>query len=209
MLTINHLQSIKELKPFYAKKVFSNIFSWNELLSLLNNRPFMTNSRVHILNNKEEGYEWPAGGWLTDWDTYPASLLQEEIKKYVCYLQDCSRVNEKINMICEDIEKALSLPVDAHIFFSLKEPETDTSGFKKHNDTQHNVITLVDGEMNIKVWSKEDKIIINEDMQPGDICFVPKETDHQVIPYTKRLSVSFPALTGDDQFMQDRHWIKI
>jgi mannose-6-phosphate isomerase-like protein (cupin superfamily) len=209
MLTPNHLQSIQELKPFYDKKVFSDLFSWKELLSLLNNRPFMNNNRVHILNKKEESYQWPAGGWMTDWDTYPPSLLQEEIKKYVCYLQDCSRVNKKINMICDDIEKVLSLPVDAHIFFSLKEPETDTSGFAKHNDTQHNVITLVDGKMNIKVWSKEDKIIIDEDMEPGDICFVPKETDHQVTPYTKRLSVSFPALTSEDHFIQDRHWIEI
>ena len=53
MLTPNHIQSIKNLKPFYDKKVFSNIFTWKELLTLLNNRPFMTNSRVHILNNKE------------------------------------------------------------------------------------------------------------------------------------------------------------
>lgn len=44
-------------------------------------------------------------------------------------------------------------------------------------------------------------------MNNGDAIFVPKNIDHEVIPLTKRLSVSFPI--KDSDFLQSRKWINL
>ena len=51
---------------------------------------------------------------------------------------------------------------------------------------------------------------IDEIFNPSDVVYIPKETYHQVIPLTKRLSVSFPMADYlSDYSSQDRNWIKI
>jgi hypothetical protein len=210
MLSQDILNKIIEMKPFYKERVFKNLYSWKELESLLNNRPFVSSNRLTIINSKlKDGYVWPAGGWLTDLNTFPPSLINSELKKYVCYLKDCSRVKFELNEICKQLEETIKNPTDVHIFFSLKEPETDLKGFSIHKDTQHNIITLVDGLVQCKVWLDKDKEpIIDREMQEGDIVFIPAGVYHQIIPKTKRLSISFP-MAPRQTFFQERDWVKL
>lgn len=198
----NYKDKIKQLKPFYIKNILPNLISWNEIESLLNLRPMVNDKRLHILSNKR--YEWKAGGWLSDNNSYPPDLINSEIKKYVCYISDCSRVNKKINNVCKELEDILNMPSDAHIFFSLKEKQTDLKGFGKHQDNQHNLIVCSEGKFIIKVYSDN---YIEKEMNNGDAIFVPKNIDHEVIPLTKRLSVSFPI--KDSDFLQSRKWINL
>jgi hypothetical protein len=208
MISKNLIHHIKSLLPYTEKNALKNLFSWSELELLLNQRPFMNDKRFHIMSNIK--YEWPLAGWLTDSNTYPPNIIQKEIKKYVCYIRDCSRVNKIINDVCTNLEQHTNWPVDAHIFFSLQEPETNTKGFGIHKDNQHNVITCVEGSMIAKVWSTEQngEPVINTTLQSGDVVFVPANVYHQIIPLTKRLSVSFPMAHYDKSF-QERDWITL
>ena len=202
MISDNDLNTIKQLQPFYFKNILPDLVTWQEIEQVVNFRPVVNNKRFHILS--DEDYSWPANGWLTDYNTYPADIINSEIKKHVCYIQDCSRINKKINNVCEQLEKTLKIPADAHIFFSLKETE-NKKGFGKHNDTQHNLIVCVDGSFNMKVYGDE---IIEKTMNNGDAMFVPKEVDHEIIPMSKRLSVSFP-MAPHHHFFQTREWVNL
>ena len=204
-LNNNILQKIKELKPFFEKSVLNDIYSWKELEQFLNFRPAVTDRNLTLCKTKR--YEWLAGGWLTEPNSYPADLLNSELKKSVCYIKDCSRVNKKINNISKQLEDTLGHPTDTHIYFSLNTDEGDNTGFGKHKDTQHNIITNVDGSFNIKLF-EDDNIIIDEDMQPGDIIFIPAGTYHLVTPKTKRLSLSF-AMSPLFDYFQTREWLTL
>ena len=103
------------------------------------------------------------------------------------------------------IEKSLKIPTDAHVFFSLKEDNTNLKGLGRHNDTQHNLIVCVDGSFDIKVYGDE---ILEKTMNNGDAIFVPRKIDHEIIPLTKRLSVSFP-MAPHHTFFQTREWVKL
>ena len=46
-------------------------------------------------------------------------------------------------------------------------------------------------------------------MKTGDLIFIPKYMLHQVIPLSKRLSVSFPMNNDTTIKSQDRHWIQL
>lgn len=210
MLSEEVLNKVLEMKPFYKEKVFKNLYSWKELENLLNNRPFVSSGRLTIINpENKDGYVWPAGGWLTDLNTFPPGLIEMELKRFVCYLKDCSRVKFELNEVCKQLEETVKIPSDVHIFFSLKEPETDLKGFSIHKDNQHNIITLVEGSVQCKVWlDKNEEPIIDKEMQEGDIVFVPAGIYHQIIPKTKRLSISFPMAPHLD-FFQERKWLKL
>jgi len=207
MISKNLIHHIKSLLPYTEKNALKNLFSWSELELLLNQRPFMNDKRFHIMSNIK--YEWPLAGWLTDSNTYPPNIIQKEIKKYVCYIIDCSRVNKNINDVCSTLENDCKWPVDAHIFFSYKEAHTDLKGFGVHKDKQHNLIACVDGTLQAKVWSEnsDGEPVINTVLNKSDVVFIPAETYHQIIPLTKRISISFPMAHYENRF-QERNWIK-
>lgn len=207
MLSENITDKMKLEKSFYLQNQLKDIFSWNELEKLLNLRPFISDSRFTVASKEGGHWEWPFQSWLSDVNTYPPKLLNELINNNTCYLSDCSRVNKNINDICGQIESLCGWHVDAHIYFSTK---INQYGFGKHKDKQHNLIVQIEGQSTVKVWSGDD-VIIDNTMEPGDIVFIPKHVFHQIIPKTKRLSVSFPCDTTIHNFAepQDRHWIKV
>jgi len=204
MLDKHILDKIKLKKPFFLKGVLKNIFSWTDLENLLNLRPFCNDSRFKIAGRPYQ-YSWPDEAWLSDINSFPPKLIDDIINKEVCYVIDASRVNKKINDICNNIESQCGWKTDAHIYFSLRVQEY---GFGKHNDPRHNLITQVEGKSVINVWSDDDKILIDEVMEPGDIVFIPEKINHQIIPKTKRISISIPC-ENIDMPTQDRHWINL
>ena len=110
---------ILQCNPCYFINAFPKIFSWAELESLLNLRPFVNNKRFKVINDRQ--YQWGLEGWLSDSNTYPPTLLEEELKKYVCYFSDSSRVNAAVNNICKELEELfLNSCCDAHIYYCCK-----------------------------------------------------------------------------------------
>jgi hypothetical protein len=199
------LKNIKDNTPFFMERLAPNLFSWRELENLLNLSPFINTNRLKYISDAQ--YEWEhIPGWSTDPSSYPTELLNKIIRKSVCYILDASRVNKKINNLCKQLEDIKSFPTDAHIYFSLSEPDTDLSGFKRHNDEQDNVIVGCEGSLKILVWEDEEPneyILYN-----GDAVYIPARFDHQIIPLTARISISF-AMSVGNKITYSREWINI
>jgi hypothetical protein len=210
-------EKIKKLKPFYEPNCIHDIFSWEQLESILNLRPFTNNNRFKILNN--EFYTWALTQWHTDSTCFPINIIKEEIKNNFCYLTDASKINKKVNEIAFDLEKTTNLSVDAHIFFCLS--ENLNYGFGIHNDNNDNFIVQIEGQTNFKVWdikAKEEEKNIHEIkekpyidvvMNKGDVIFIPKKYWHLAESKTKRLSISFPMANILDYAFEQREWLNI
>lgn len=220
MISAQIKKEILKEKPCYFKKAFPKIFSWDELEHLLNLRPFVNSTRFKIINQK--GYNWNNQAWLSDVNSFPPSLLKEELKTNHCYFSDSSRVSEKINKICGQLENTFKgSAVDAHIYFTVAN-KLD-GGFGIHWDFSHNLIVQVEGSTRFELWDyyADDSVsersidtlplkpAIDVIMKPGDAVFVPLRSYHRAISQTKRLSVSFPISFGNQFESQDRTWIKL
>ena len=197
-------KELKQIKPFLKKKLLPDIFTWKELESLINLRPFVNDRRFYFTGNNR--YTWEAGGWLTDFNSLPPDKLQTIIDNNVCYLCDSSRANKRINIVCAELESIFNMPTDAHIYFNKKTNEMNYTGLGRHNDTQHNLIALARGSIKIKIWENDKDIVYSLD--EGDVIFIPKGCDHQIISYTSRISVSF-AISPQNTFFQGREWVTL
>lgn len=206
-------------KPFYKKAKFPKIFNWDDLEHLLNLRPFVDSRRFTIINDLQ--YTWERQEWMSDVNTFPPKLLKEELKKYHCYFNDASRVNESVNTVCAELDVILNGATDAHIYFSVADDLN--TGFGIHCDYSHNFIVQMEGETNFLVWDKvadentsprnldciDEDPCLNVVMKPGDVIFVPLKYYHRAINKTKRLSISFPTAVNIQSIPQDRTWIKL
>lgn len=217
------IDCIKQLKPAHQKDAIKNIFSWKEFESLINLRPFVSSSRLIFTDaTKEERVSWPWQAWLSDVNTFPATLLEKFIKNNMGYLIDCSRVNNKINNICEQLDTLTGYSTDAHIYFSIVENNISNHGFGIHKDTSHNLIVQIEGKTRIEIWNIESESdvttlnnldelpVIDTILNSGDIVYIPKNYWHRATSQTKRLSISFPSAVGVPKKMcQDRTWLNI
>ena len=192
---------------YQQQAVSTDIFSWEELERLLNLRPFVNHKRFHILNDKN--YTWHNPGWASD-NGYPPSLIQEEIRKYVCYLSDCSKVNKSINELCKLIENQTGSEVDAHVYFSFFYQDQDIEKYI-HKDKSNNLIIQIDGETNFKVFGtdRNSDIILDVIMQPGDMLYIPAGYWHGALSLSRRLSLSIPISPHRVEIQEDRHWIQL
>ena len=192
-------------KPFLEKSFLPNLYSWSKLEEHLNFRPAQTPQRFKRVNRPDR--EWKSGGWLSNYNSWPPSYIQEELEQGVIYLKDCSRINKQVNTICKEIEDATNWPADLHIFVSIK--PLDKSGFGKHNDDQHNLIVAQEGRLEAFVWDKDDNLVINEILENGDCVYVPAKCNHQIVPIdNKRYSFSF-SMADYENFFQERDWIEL
>ena len=203
----------KKLLPiqFRFGKYRKDLYSFKELESLVNLRPFMTQRRCIFPTNHEQ-HKWNNSPWTTDPGSWPISVIKKLIQQDTCYLADASRASKKINQTCHELEKIFKLPADCHIFFSLKK---GAEGLRKHKDTAHNFIVMCVGEVKVNVFLEEEIELI---LEPGDYVFIPARVDHSITTLTdKRLSCSFPmsiSLTREELKKKDfqietREWITV
>ena len=208
MIDDDVIANIKSNTPFYKSDCLRDIFSLKEFENLVNLRPFINNNRFIIATANQNEYRWNREAWLSDVNTWPSSLLSDVLKNECVYIHDCSKVNRKVNDVCDFFEKNFNWPTDAHIFYSDNKNEKNSLG--KHFDKSNNLIVQIEGESSLKVWSKNDDLIIDEKMKPNDVVFVPKGINHHVIGLTKRLSISFPMNISSNGYPpQDRTWIEL
>ena len=62
-----------------------------------------------------------------------------------------------------------------------------------------------------KTWVKQEEdleLVYEQDMDPGDIAYVPDQTYHFYNPKSKRLSISFPMNANSQDKRQQRQWIE-
>ena len=215
----NTLLKLDINSPTVIPNFITDLLSIDQFENLLNLTPFTSSLRFHTTYNIPN-YEWDLPHWNTGSDHWPISMIDNFLNQGVCYLVDCSRVNSKINNICEILEQKTNQAVDAHIYFSkLKNIET---GFGIHKDSSHNLIIQVQGrthwkvgsntyktsETNIKDFYKEDTLSIDTVLEPGDAIFIPSNIFHRATSLSKRISVSFPIINSKTTTVhEERKWI--
>lgn len=205
---------LKKRHPFYEEKLFKEkLLSWKEMENLINCRPFMSNRRVRVPNGFT--YSWPYQHWLSDVNTYPPETLKEMLDKHWWYIMDCSRVNEKINEVCKNLETVTGNPTDAHIFISTKTEKDkgfNNKSFGRHKDEQDNLIVMVEGSAKIEIYKRDKpkEVGFEKVFKPGDAVFIPRGVFHKLTGLEKRLSLSFSMVPhATPHPFQDREWIKL
>jgi|TARA_R100000008_G_C3516757_1_gene131737 hypothetical protein len=203
------------MKPDFKRGYCRRLFSWKELEYLINIRPLLYTKRVYILGSDE--YRWTSSSWAKEVNCYPPFLFRDAMEKYVCYLADMSRCTKKINDFAEKLEDTYNSPADAHIYM-CRNPKLEHP-FGIHFDTNPNVIVQCEGKTNFKVWDKvppqeqrtmlnpQSSPILDVDMKPGDVIWIPEYYPHLATSKTSRLSVSFPL--GSAIGFEDRTWVKL
>ena len=203
------------MKPDFKRGYCRRLFSWKELEYLINIRPLLYTKRVYILGSGE--YKWTSSIWAKEANCYPPSLFRDAMEKYVCYLADMSRCTKKINEFAQKLEDTYNSPADAHIYM-CRNPKLEHP-FGIHFDNNPNVIVQCEGKTNFKVWDKgppqeqrtmlnpQSSPILDVDMKPGDVIWIPEFYPHLATSKTSRLSVSFPlkSVIG----FEDRTWEKL
>jgi len=225
LLSLEIQENIKTFKPFFVKSAVKDLFSWEELETLINLQPMCSRSRFYPVRYKGERdprsllkINWEIEAWNKDPSCFPNHLRREFIKEAICYFTDTSKANKKINTVCAEIETVTGMNCDAHIYFDLR--KIPSTGFPIHNDRSHNIIIQVEGSSHVRVWEHpcltEDQEtkdpgydpIVDVLMEPGDLVFVPIRHWHEFVSNTQRLSISFPFNHIGD-VKQQRDWIDI
>lgn len=215
------------MKPYFKRGYSRNLLRWKELSVLINIRPLMSSgsidpkhNRVRI-NGSEERFKWSNSSWSIDPNCFPSSLLKELMERYVCSFVDMSRSTKKINDFAKKLEEEYNLSADAHIY-TCRNPKLGHP-FGIHYDYADNVIVQCEGRTNFKVWAEvkpdyegegvanvnltiNDPPLIDVDMKPGDVIWIPKYYPHLASSKTSRMSVSFPLKYGPTQ---PREWVKL
>ena len=212
----------------FVKEGCKGLLSWSEYSNLVNIRPLVEEKRVNILNGP--GWTWKCTNWNTEYNSYPASIMEEALENYICYVEDMSRCTKRVNEYAAYLEEQYGRQVSAHIYtcrnIDIPHP------FGTHYDYHDNVIVQCEGQSNFKVWPKititkdrnlllnyffdgatkerKDTPLLDVTMNPGDVIAIPKYYPHLATSNTKRMSISFPI--ADDPItdvQEDRHWIEL
>ena len=214
----------KEFKAKFEKGYCKDLLNWKGLETIINTRPLLTRWRVRVpIEDKE--FTWPIDKWMTEPETYPASVMKELIDTKTFYILDASKFTKKLNDFCKNIEETYKKCCDAHIYICKNLKQDHPFGI--HFDYVDNIIVQCEGTTNFRVWDsslidpmgsnqkltfvddEEDDTLLDVIMEPGDAIWVPKHCPHQAISKTERFSVSFPM---DDfefdgvKYYQERDW---
>ena len=197
------ISKIKENEVSFGS-IKEKLFTFKELETLLNLRPFTNNKRFIITRKTKRTFKWNNNYWATDINCWPISLIKKLTKEGTCYLADCSRANKKINNFADQLEKKFNTPVDCHIYFSLHKKSTS---FKKHKDSAHNLIVACEGEIKFEIFLNKK---ITKKLKTGDYIYIPAGIYHKAVPLTeKRISCSFAIKTPLGGIREERTWLKI
>ena len=217
---------VKFEKRYYQRKFGGKLFDWKELERIINIRPLMTSARVH----QSKVLKWKNSFWAIDKNCYPPSILKSVIENEVVYIQDASRFTSRLNDFAKHLEEDYRKPFDAHIYVCKNIDAFHPFGI--HFDKAHNVIVQCEGQTNWKVWDKinnpeellksqmnvrigewalDDDPILDVDMKPGDVIWIPKHYPHLATSKNHILSFSFPqhAYVEDEYIFEEREWIKL
>jgi len=197
------IKDIEENKVSFGS-IKQKLFTFKELETLLNLRPFTNNRRFITTRPTERRFEWENNCWATDRNCWPISLIEKLTREGTCYLLDCSRANKKINDTADKLEKKFNTPVDCHIYFSLHKGSTS---FSKHKDRAHNFIVACEGEIEFEIFLNKK---ITKKLKTGDYVYIPAGVYHRAVPLTdKRISCSFAIKTPLGGIREERKWLRI
>lgn len=179
--------------------------SWNDIEHLLNAGIYYT----EILVNKNK-FDIPYTPYF--WHpkvTQNKEFIFENINRGNTFvIHQYSQWNEYINGLTSVIERLFDVMCDAHIYGSVG---NTAESFCPHIDVPVNFIFQVEGttkwrvynnmasdllsqnEVNASVPEHELEVLIEHDLSPGDLLYVPGRNFHGAFPDSQRLSISIPC----------------
>ena len=159
------------MKPFFQKNfIDSKFFTWEDFDEVLRRCPEDFIKTIDPKGNKHPGSKY------IDQHTFIISFGKK--------LWDFSSVKNKIKKNKWFQLDRRHYNWDAHIYGCSKKNE---KSFSQHRDAAHNFIVQCEGVCKWIVEGLDEQILT-----PGDMVAIPSECNHQCIPMSKRLSVSFP-----------------
>lgn len=207
---------------FYCKDVLDDaLISWNNIEYILNDTYRINPEFVELIDIKTQ-CKIPIPLFTSTWSQIsrhqPEFVFNKINQGHTLVILGSSKITQKINHICYMIEDILNdVSIDTHVYCGLK----NSKSFKPHYDTADNVIIHQTGKCHWKIYKQMaadrdyqhniDKKYLDLQFEceigPGDFIYVPKHQYHECIPLEKRISLSFPIVSGKDSI--DRNWYKI
>jgi hypothetical protein len=214
---------LKIKNPHVFRNVIDkNTLTWKKIENYLNNYVNLYYSSVYIIDSKKitKSIDFP-------WSSIPCvdpQFLFEQINNGRGFIiHNFSRSSEKINNVCDCIEKKFRQTVtDVHVYAGLS---NSSQSFPAHWDFVDNFILQQEGrtewiiynefatESDIKNNNQVDnsekklttqlKVILN----PGDILYLPAFVYHKAVPLEKRISLSIPV--PPERHKTNREWYKL
>tara|TARA_R100001163_G_C5058596_1_gene195247 strand:+ start:533 stop:1018 length:486 start_codon:yes stop_codon:yes gene_type:complete len=158
--------------PFIERNFVKNFLTWKKLDNIIKDcdeKDFEV-----ILENKSKRFGKK--------NFRNKSIIISNCLKYL----DCKIIKEYI-----DNNKLFDyVNWDAHIYASFKK---EACSFGKHFDLAHNLIVQQKGKSKWIVENLGESIL-----HPGDMLYIPYKLQHECIPLSKRLSISFPFWPGEN-----------
>lgn len=179
---------IKEKKPFCVNVPnLKNLYSKKEFENYINTTHFSVKTNLDARRIKKK-YIWKSNVW--DHESFVTKqLLEELLKKETMAINMCHKASKNISLFISEIETLTNLPTDCHMYYCSQ--ETNEKGLSRHNDSNDNLIVQIFGKTLFKLWLG-NKIYIEKILEQGDLCYIPRKTDHCLESKTERLSLSFP-----------------
>ena len=213
-------------KPILLKNFIPNpeeLLSWKDVESLLNGYE----SHWEILKNQEKlliptkkSYWMPEGGYA---DKQFLKNSIEEGKTFI--ISNYSIHKPYTRAICQEIESRFKVITDMHVYGSKGNSSTS---FMHHYDNPCNFIIQTYGKCLWKVYDNQVSLllhnhqeetfnainpqklnlIIEDELSPGDMIYLPSRLIHVALPNQPRLSVSIPCYPGTEG-RWDKNYYKI
>jgi hypothetical protein len=162
--------------PVFVSKYFNEDYSWNNFINSINDAYDFNGP-----NNKVESYKEVIGK-VNFWHKLTMTLdnINEQnfpgIGNKVKKLTDLHSIINKLSSRCSGYFGAVSL--------TTKEPTTG-----KHSDPVDVIYCQFIGSVVWSVYADGEKKDFT--LNPGDIIYVPKSTEHEVLSLSPRAAISF------------------
>lgn len=153
-------------------------FAQNITSAIQNNRVFETSIDPELINQN----------WTTIVnmiDSHPKDLIKFEWKKNRTELQELHRRATVKPIVKEIISLLQNTCPDKQITNIAFIGFGKHKSFPSHKDSMDVLLLQVKGRIKLKVEK------INKVMVPGDVVYIPRGTDHEILPLQSRVTYSF------------------
>lgn len=203
MSLINIIEKFKTKKPFIEKiENINEIFDLKSFENYINTNTFVLDKNFHIKYQKNE-YYWDRNNWDVFDKIIPSEALDVMLDEETCVITNAKKLNKNIQKIIGYIEDIIKLETDCHLFYCSDKVED--KGLGRHHDKNDNFIMQIYGSTDLTIWGNE---LIEKTLNPGDVFYIPRLTDHCLKSKTKRLSLSFP-MAYESKINRKDYWIKL
>lgn len=198
------------------------LLDWSELERAMNNFPWLPPNCIETIGKRGNKRTTPVlseGQWL--FNSVPdGKRIFERIQRGDTFvLINASRMSERIDALCREIEGCHGGSADVHVYAGLK---STSRSFPIHWDRPDNFIVPVSGVSRWKLYSNtEDEFdgacltgdadldcVADELVRPGDLIYIPARTYHYCVPTGKRMSLSIPLVRSSRPAFR-RKWYRL